>query len=576
MQRSCQSRYVGKSFWGFVNGQEYLNDSFFFESDYPADLPPPHISVASLANCLRLFPSKLASNALVQAFIYGVYPIFPLINLQKFQSDCELFWRCFGAEGPMAPPSSLVQDPTFTCLHFAVLFAGASVVTESAWDVPELKHYERDSIIDRLQKACRDSLTACKYTEHPTLNTLAASLLVHHFTKHEPLGDATFIAASVCLAQSMGLHREVEHGVKDAFAREYRRHIWWHIVWFDVQTSLSTGLPTCCGNSLEGTPMIDPFVLEIGESLKLEECPSGIMKLSIGRYETARLQNRLIHQFQDSDHMSENTITDLVSATVELCRLINSYINQLHEAGSPIDMASQDTHRERFDNMKNATPQSNPNYYNDRMEDNVVAWRKDLTLILLRFEAIITTQKPLVSPPGHLSPSSRALWHSMAQLCLNYLQLFAIAQKVPAWEPWAWFDSTYYCPEQCALLLLVYLKNHPHPENKQEMVTCVNDFFTHRSQNRPQWTGQDTLSMKTLGRLWEQLDAFSDDRRCAQTNDNYKTTSYAGPGYDAISRILAGQQEDRAEGLPSHLKSKGYSPLRSDNTIEHILQRWFP
>ncbi|KAJ5684331.1 uncharacterized protein N7477_000676 [Penicillium maclennaniae] len=322
--------------------------------------------------------------------------------------------------------------------------------------------------------------------------------------------------------------------------------------------------------------MIDPFVLEIGKYLKLEKCPAGITKSAIGWYETARLQNRLIHQFQDADHISENTITDLVSATIELCRLINSLINQLHEAGSLVDKASQSSDREPFNSMKNATPQSNPDYYNDRMEDNVVAWWNDLTLVLLRSEAIITLQKPLLSPPDHQNPSSQASWHSMAELCLKYLQLFAIAQKVPTWEARVWFDSAYYCPEQCALLILIYLKNRSHSENKQEMVTCLNDFLTHRSQTRPQWTGQDTLSMKNLGHLWEQLDAFSDDRRSTQSNDNYSTTPYARPGYDAISRVLAGQQEDRAEELPSHVKSKGYSSLESDDTIERIFQRWFP
>ncbi|KAJ5289929.1 Cytochrome P450 [Penicillium atrosanguineum] len=574
-QHDSQLRYVGKSFWGFVNGQEHLNDSFFFENDYPADIPPPHVSVTSLVQCLHLLPTKLASNALVQAFIFGVYPIFPLISLQIFQSECESFWRCFDADGLMAPPSSLVQDPTFTCLHFAVLFAGASVATESACNVPELKNHERKGMMDLLEKACHDSLTACKYTEHPTLNTLAASLLVHHFTKHEPLGDAIFIAATVRLAQSMGLHREVEHEVKNPLIREYRRRIWWHIVWFDVQTSLSTGLPTCCGNNLEGTPMIDQFILKIQETSQFAERQSETMKLAVGRYEIARLQNRIIHQLQDSRQVSENTITELVFATVELQRLINDQIPQLLDMGSSVDMTFQNTHRERFDDMKNATPQSNPEYYDDHMENNVIAWWADMTLALLRSEAILTLQKPLLSPPNSQSPSSQASWHSMAQLCLNYLQLFSLIQEVPAWEPWAWFGSTYYCPEQCALLILVYLKHHLYPENEQEMVTCVNNFLTHRSQTRPRWTGQDTLSMKTLSRLWEQVDVFSDNQRSTQSNDLSSTPSYVGPGCDVISRIATGQQDDRTEESTFQANLKGSSPLGSDGTLEYIFQRWF-
>jgi Fungal Zn(2)-Cys(6) binuclear cluster domain./Fungal specific transcription factor domain. len=263
--RNAQFRYVGKSFWGFLNShvccvyhckaessstpQERLTDSMFHDDNDQPDLPPSHISVTLLAKSLHLFPTKHASDALVQAFKVGVYTIFPLINIQKFRSDYDSFWACFDPNRAMTSPSSLVQDPTFTCLNFAVLFAGASVATESAWSVPELKGIERKGMIDRLEKACHDSLAACKYTEHPTLNTLAASLLVHHFTKHEPLAGAAFIASIVRLAQSMGLHQD--HEEDNALIRESRRRIWWHVVWYDVQTSLATGLPTCCGDALE-------------------------------------------------------------------------------------------------------------------------------------------------------------------------------------------------------------------------------------------------------------------------------------------------------------------------------------
>lgn len=159
---------------------------------------------------------------------------------------------------------------------------------------------------------------------------------------------------------------------------------------------------------------------------------------------------------------------------------------------------------------------------------------------------------------------------SMARLCFNYLQLFSITQNYPAWEPWAWFGSTYYCPEQCALLILVYLKHHLYPEKKQEMVTCVNEFLTHRSQTRPQWTEQDTLSMKTLAHLWEQVDVFSDNRRDTKSNEALSTTSYGRPGYDVISRITTGQQDDSAEESTFQASSKG-----SDDYLDYIYHKFF-
>jgi hypothetical protein len=311
------------------------------------------------------------------------------------------------------PPSSLIQDPTFTCLLFAVLFAGASVATKSAWSVPGLKGTERKHIIDRLEKACHDSLTACKHTSHPTLNTLAASLLVHHFTKTEPLEDAAFIGSIVRMAQSMGLHQDHEEG--DALIRESRRLIWWHIVWFDVQTSLATGLPSSCGDTLEKMPMIDPFVAPLpprsGESeAPLDSRQSVILRVAIGRYETAQLQHRFIQQFQDASHISGDKVTEISSETKRLRCHINGLISELHGLGTIVNCSEQDR-RERFVEMKSATPESQAQYFDDLKEGNVFSWWADVVLVLLQSEATITLQKHLLTTPDSRRLASHLLWN---------------------------------------------------------------------------------------------------------------------------------------------------------------------
>lgn len=384
---------------------------FHDDNDQP-DLPPSHISVTLLAKSLHLFPTKHASDVLVQAFKVGVYSIFPLINIQKFRSDYDSFWACFDPNRAMTPPSSLVQDPTFTCLNFAVLFAGASVATESAWSVLELKDIERKGMIDRLEKACHDSLAACKYTEHPTLNTLAASLLVHHFTKHEPLAVAAFIASIVRLAQSMGLHQD--HEEDNALIRESRRRIWWHIVWFDVQTSLATGLPTCCGDALEKVPMIDPFIAALppqpGESeTPVENRQSVILRVAIGRYETARVQHHFIQQFQNACHVSGDKVIELSTTTSVLCRRINKLILELHGMGT-IVKSSDHVRRDCFVSMINATPESQGQFFDDLKEGSVFSWWADLVLVLLQSEATITLQKYLLTTPDCRRLASHMMW----------------------------------------------------------------------------------------------------------------------------------------------------------------------
>lgn len=124
------------------------------------------------------------------------------------------------------------------------------VMSTSMWkSEPVLKGLDQDRMIDDFRLGCIKSLGAWDTHQHPMLNALVGSILLQHFTLRRPHADAAFVATIVLQAQSIGLHREFE-GTLDSYSREYRRRVWWHIVWFDVQTSLATGSPpaavTCC------------------------------------------------------------------------------------------------------------------------------------------------------------------------------------------------------------------------------------------------------------------------------------------------------------------------------------------
>lgn len=97
VQRGSLSRLVGKSFWGFVNGQEKLNDAFFRdERDDPPDLPPPHISIVLITKAIFALPNKPVCEVLLHSYMVCVHPIYPVVDEMAFRSEWDAFWKMCG------------------------------------------------------------------------------------------------------------------------------------------------------------------------------------------------------------------------------------------------------------------------------------------------------------------------------------------------------------------------------------------------------------------------------------------------------------------------------------------------
>lgn len=374
-----------------------MSEAILFEEEKrPADLPPSHISSVSLAKVLGSLPTKPVCDAIFRTFLVSVYPIHPLVDIPTFQSDCDAFWE-WAAAGSLIPPAKLIEDPSFTCLLFAVLYSGASVTPISTWQDSSspLATIERKTTIEQLSAACSGSLSACQHTAHPTINTLVASILVNQFSNEEtPLQRALFVSTAVRLAQSMGLHRLCEVP-RAGSARDYRNRIWSHIIWLDVQSSIASGLPTCYHSRLVPTGNGS-----IGRLASL---------YAHGRYETARQQSLLISSVQsdptlESDKGYEVTslsIQVLLKNTKEHISLLDGIIDQL-----PAHQAEQD---DLINLWANVSPQAHAFLYeDDRSEANVFSTWVKIMLSLLKLESIITLQKLFLGPPE--STSAHKFW----------------------------------------------------------------------------------------------------------------------------------------------------------------------
>ncbi|KAL4747430.1 hypothetical protein BDW72DRAFT_209628 [Aspergillus terricola var. indicus] len=183
-----------------------------FRKKATADPLPPHIDFLTIASILERLPDKYICDGFVQTFLTSVYPLYPLIDLPNFQS-------CI--------PSTLLKDVTMNCVLFAVLYAGAAASAPTSQESATTKNLESD---------VSTALAACDHLGHPTVNSVAASLIIDPFMSKD-LGAVEYgqwVSSTVRLAQSIGLHRP---------EMSLERRVWAHIVWLDIQHSLLTGLP---------------------------------------------------------------------------------------------------------------------------------------------------------------------------------------------------------------------------------------------------------------------------------------------------------------------------------------------
>ncbi|KAJ5951547.1 Transcription factor [Penicillium vulpinum] len=485
IRRGGRVRYVGRTFWGFVAGKEGLSDDFFDENRHAhPDLPLPHISTMGMFNLLRSLPTKPVSDALLETFFLAVWPLLPLLHPPFLQADYDEFWDWCRNSDSALPADKLRDDPTFICLLFAVLYCGASAAPAASWAYSNLQGLQKETTVSHLKSAYTTSLSLCQHLEHPTLNTLVSTLLTGPFLDRpfEPMRGLVHVSTMVRIAQTMGLHREGTSSALSRVDKEIRRRVWWHIVWLDVQSTISTGLPPCCGNdSLEAVGMVnihneEPSDIPAG----LSPCTDSVtsrqsvaMLYAVGRFQTAHLQARIVAHLQSAQGPTQNGFSELVTDAKELLKEIDSIIARVPTQGIP----------ERGyipSRLANVSPFTHPSLYKDDASQPTVfaAWTR-IMLTLLKLEIAILLQKPFLPPPDSTNEQSRKSWTSMSQLCVNYLRIYLQLYQAPAFSPYAWFFCSHYGPLQCVFITLIYL--HSFQDSGETLLAryCVDEVIHH-------------------------------------------------------------------------------------------------
>lgn len=399
--------------------QELLCDPFLGASyGTLGNVPQPCIDAPALANLLHSLPIKPVCDLLVRSFLVGVRPICPLVHVPTFRTDYDNFWAWYSNADTTFPNSKLINDPTFLCLLFAVLYCGAVAAPSLFWAAEVLQSLKRELLLEQLKNFSSAGLKLCQYLRYPTFNTLVASLLRHSClkTEGEPFEDLGFVSMMVRIAQSMGLHREGSQFGLDAVSCEMRRRVWWHLLWLDVQDSIYNGSEPCCSNNnaRRDVQMVgetrDEDILESSTSLPspLKTPSSGIssalMLFAIGRFETVRFERFMINRLDDVQGLEQAHFHDVISAVQRLHLKIDGLIARMPAQGVP-EKGFIPTR------VANASPLTHERLFEDHLNEPTVftSWAR-IMLTMLKAESAIVLTKYFLDRADVSSQREQSRW----------------------------------------------------------------------------------------------------------------------------------------------------------------------
>ncbi|KAJ5279141.1 hypothetical protein N7478_004513 [Penicillium angulare] len=412
LDQGPRQRSVGKSFWASIDGQEKLIASFSgFDQEDPEGLPPSYISSISLAMLLRGLPNEDQCHELVKYYMMAVHPIYPLLSKTRFLPHYEAFWTALGADPPSVGSPLLIRDPTFICTMWAILFAGASTAPDSFWKSSTFRGIDQRQTITQLKDACAESLVACRHTEYPTLNTLVASILHFHFTEQTPIQSATFVASALRLAQTMGL----DGNTIDFALRTDDDVVSDHLIWLDLQTSLSTGLYPCLGTTHDANSLNDMFIPNSPLHLEFDLVTARFYIQCLA----AKVQSSLMRHIQYNPRAQISFLKRHTQLIKLICTSVNRLFDKIPVHGVPEKgMIPFRISRGTLEN--DFTASGSETWYDFwNKEPSITGTWTRMMLSLLKLELVISYQKMLLPSSNETSSLSTSCWKRYVPLSFH-------------------------------------------------------------------------------------------------------------------------------------------------------------
>ena len=203
--------------------------------------------LAKLAKILESLPSRRLCDVLLRAFLLSVSPIIPLVLVSDFKERYKVFWKHRSKRGNAAEDEEYVYeaDPSFVCLLWAVLYAGAVAASPAMLAEASFRIANRPAFLARMRDKTDAAIEAyCgRNMQFPALSGLVASLIAHQCDPTiDPLVDeAPFIARSFQGARALGLSHEAVLAAMPPADAEIGRRVWYNLLDMEVMSTIRCG-----------------------------------------------------------------------------------------------------------------------------------------------------------------------------------------------------------------------------------------------------------------------------------------------------------------------------------------------
>ena len=378
----------------------------------PSGTLQPHIDSVALAALLSVLPSKPVCNTLLHCFLIGVRPLCPLVHVPTLRLDYDEFWRWFERPRSVLPNDKLVNDPTFLCLLFNILYCGAITSSSLLWTNGALHEVKQKVLLKQLESASTASLKYVQHMQHPTYNTLVASLFRYGCLRHEGRldHDPWYVTTVMRIAQGMGFHLEASPDEHNSATSEMQRRVWWHILWLDVQDSVFNGSPLYHQDDVRRRMVAECQDKDIntdsnptGLSTPSNNMASAAMLFAIGRFETTRYERSIIkYLLGPRPHKEKKQQLGIALSDLEIS--LNTLIARIPAQGVPEKGLLPSK-------LANASPSTHRSLFSDQLREPTAygAWVR-IMLVMLKTEAAILFEKVDLEASGHSGTDMEIRW----------------------------------------------------------------------------------------------------------------------------------------------------------------------
>lgn len=233
----------------------------------------------TLTCLLALLPTKSRCSVLCNSFFVTVFPLIAVLHLPSFIAEYDEFWDDFESrERHSSNPGPLLRrNPSFVCLLFSILYAGAS----SMPDLLNPESEDQDIAPGDLYFASVLSAAFVGFPRRPSLYSLCAYLFTQsQLSREEEFADApSYVNKAFRVALGMGLHRDGSRLGLGPAESEVRRRLWHHVIHLDVLGAATSGLaPLFIDEKMASTTAISVETETASEGLEGELSAARILE----------------------------------------------------------------------------------------------------------------------------------------------------------------------------------------------------------------------------------------------------------------------------------------------------------